>query len=101
MSIETKLQKIDEVKRHRGIAGRVHSVLAVALPGSSSFLEGRPEAAILPLALFFLGIVALFAWPGVVVVPRPGAYPSLAARIPGLLVVAAAVLLGRRHEAKG
>ena len=101
VSIETKLQKIDEVKRHRGIEGRVRAILRVALPGSDAFLEGRPEAAVLPLALFFVGVIAFFAWPGVVVVPRPGTYPSLAGRVPGLLLAAAAVLLGRRREAKG
>lgn len=101
VSIETKLQKLDEVKRHRGLAGRLRAGLGLFLPGAGAFLDGRPQAALLPLLLFFLGIATLVFWPGVIVIPRPGTTPSLAGSLPALVLVAGALLLGRRAEPEG
>lgn len=101
VSIETKLQKLDEVNRFRSGGERRHGALNWVLPGSRAFLEGWPQGAVAPLIVFFVGVLATVLWASVVVVPRPGTYPSVTGRIPGLVIVAAGVALGQRRSPQG
>jgi tetratricopeptide (TPR) repeat protein len=72
VSIETKMQKVEEVKRRRTLLGRGLVAMNVVLPGSTPFFEGRPWFAVLTLSLFFVGLFGAFGWTSVVASPRPG-----------------------------
>ncbi len=72
VSIETKMLKVEEVKRHRALLGRFRAAMNFVLPGTSPFFEGRPGYAVLTLTLFFLGLFTAFGWTSVVSSPRPG-----------------------------
>lgn len=72
VSIETKMQKVEEVKRRRVQLGRLRAVMNVLLPGTTPFFDGRPGFAVLTLTLFFLGLFTAFGWSSVVASPRPG-----------------------------
>ena len=100
VSIETKLQKVEEVKRRQGFEGRLRRVLNVLLPGGELFLEGRIGKAILILAPFFLGLIAAVLRQHLALSPRPGAGTLLAGTVLWGLVAASAwgagQLAGRR-----
>jgi tetratricopeptide (TPR) repeat protein len=72
VSIETKMLKVEEVKRRRELMGRLRGVMNFLLPGTTPFFDGRPAFAVLTLALFFLGLFTAFGWTSVVASPRPG-----------------------------
>jgi Tetratricopeptide repeat len=72
VSIETKMLKVEEVKRRQLQLGRLRVVMNVLLPGTTPFFDGRPGFAVLTLTLFFLGLFTAFGWSSVVASPRPG-----------------------------
>jgi hypothetical protein len=72
VSIETKMLKVEEVKRRRALLGRLRVVMNLVLPGTTPFFDGRPGFAVLTLTLFFLGLFTAFGWTSLVASPRPG-----------------------------
>ena len=72
VSIETKMLKVEEVKRRRELLSRLRSVLNFLLPGTTPFFDGRPGFAVLTLTLFFFGLFTAFGWTSLVASPRPG-----------------------------
>lgn len=77
VAIETKLQKLEDVKRRKNVEERVGVALNLLLPGSSAFLDSRTLVGMAAFFLFAAGVIGLLsrAWLGVV--PRPGPAPAL------------------------
>ncbi len=101
VSIETKLQKLEDVRRRKAVQNRLHSGLNLLLPGTSAFLESRVLVGLLALLLFSMGLVAIVLRQQFAVIPRPGLTTSL----PGLLfwgaVAAAGWTLGQTTARRG
>ena len=95
VAIETKLQKIDEVKRRKARERRLRRLANVFLPGSAAFLESRPAIAALALVLFFLGLYAAFGWDSFGVVPRPEVTSGVVRLLSCLLIALAGWLIGQ------
>lgn len=95
VAIETKLQKLEDVRRRKAVHGRLQSGLNLFLPGTFAFLESRVLVALLALLLFSMGLVGLVLGQHFAVIPRPGLSTSL----PGLVfwgtVAAAGWTLGQ------
>jgi tetratricopeptide (TPR) repeat protein len=100
VAIETKLQKLDEVKRKKRFSDRARLVANVVFPGSIAFLDSRVLTALLSLSLFFLGLVAAFGREAFGVVPRPFVTPSVVWTLPWLVVATAAWLYGQLSARK-
>jgi len=75
VSIETKMQKVDEVRKRRAFLGRARLALNLLLPGTTPFLSGHPGRAMLTLTLFFVGLLGAFWWGALIVDARPGVDP--------------------------
>ena len=75
VAIETKLQKLEDVKRRRTMEDRVRALLNFLLPGATAFLESRVILGTFALALFTLGLISLVSRHSLAVVPRPDAAP--------------------------
>ena len=71
VAIETKLQKLDDVRRRRSFDERMRGILNTLLPGAGAFLDARLPLAILSFGLFAFGLLAAFWGPRLVVLPRP------------------------------
>ena len=101
VSIETKLQKVEEVKRRQGAEGRLRRGLNVVFPGGELFLDGKVGRATALLLPFFLGIVAALLRQDLALSPRPGAGPLAAGTVLWLLVALAAWVAGQLAARKG
>lgn len=101
VSIETKLQKVEEVKRRQGFEGRLRRALNFVFPGGEIFLEGRIGKATAILALFLLGLLAATARQHLALSPRPGAGPLVAGTVLWGLLALAAWVAGQLTARKG
>lgn len=101
VSIETKLQKVEEVKRRQGFEGRLRRALNVVFPGGELFLEGRIGKAAAILAPFFLGLLAALLRDDLALSPRPGAGPLVAGTVLWALVALSAWVAGQLAARKG
>jgi tetratricopeptide (TPR) repeat protein len=95
VAIETKLQKLEDVKRRRTMEDRVRVGLNLVLPGAAAFLESRVITGTFALTIFALGLIALFSRHGLAVVPRPDAAPPTFLLIVWAAVALAGWLLGQ------
>jgi tetratricopeptide (TPR) repeat protein len=100
VAIETKLQKLEEVKRRKVLADRLKTLGNVLLPGTTAFLDSRVLTALLSLSLFFLGLIAMFGREAFGVVPRPFVTPSFVWTLPWAVVAIAAWLYGQLSARK-
>ncbi len=101
VAIETKLQKLEDVRRRKTVQDRIHSGLNVFLPGASAFLESRVLAALFALLLFTAGLVGLVLRQRFAVVPRPGLSPPLPGIVFWSLVGVAGWALGQTTARRG
>jgi hypothetical protein len=89
VAIETKLQKLDDVRKRRSFEDRTRLILNSLLPGSAAFLDSRLAAAAVAFGLFAAGALSLLLRDALAPLPRP----TLAAGTPGVsfsLIVALA-----------
>ena len=70
VAIETKLQKLDDVRRRKNLDERVRGILNTVFPGATAFLDSRLPLAALAFGLFAFGLLAAFWGPRVAVL-RP------------------------------
>ncbi|MBK9966531.1 MAG: hypothetical protein IPP07_17255 [Holophagales bacterium] len=101
VSIETKLQKVEEVKRRQGFEGRLRVALNVFLPGAELLYRGRAGRALAILTPFFLGLFAAFLRQDLAVSPRPGAGTLLVGTVLWALLAVAAWVVGQLTARKG
>ncbi len=101
VSIETKLQKVEEVRRRQGFEERLRGALNVVLPGGEFLFQGRAGAAVAILAPFFLGLFAAVLRQDLALSPRPGAGSLLAGTVFWALLALAAWVVGQITARKG
>lgn len=101
VSIETKLQKVEEVRRRQGIEGRLQGALSVILPGGEFLFQGRAGTAMAILAPFFLGLFAAVFRQDLALSPRPGAGSLLVGTVFWALLALAAWVVGQLTARKG
>lgn len=77
VAIETKLAKIEEVKRRKSLEDKGRVVINLLLPGAAPFLRSHVVAGAASIAVFSLGLVAAFFRDAVLVVPRPEVMTTL------------------------
>jgi tetratricopeptide (TPR) repeat protein len=77
VAIETKLQKLEDVKRRKSIEEKVGIGLNLLLPGSSAFLDSRPLVGMGAFFVFAAGVIGLLSRATLGVVPRPTPAPAL------------------------
>ncbi len=77
VAIETKLQKLEDVKRRKSVEEKVGVGLNLLLPGSSAFLDSRALVGIAVFFLFVAGVIGLFSRASLGVVPRLSPAPAL------------------------
>ena len=80
VAIETKLHKLEDVRRRKTFEERMRLVLNVVLPGSAAFLDSRLLPAVAAFGLFAFGLLAYFLRDALATLPRP----TLAAGMPGV-----------------
>ncbi len=101
VAIETKMQKLEDVRRRKSLRDRVQGGLNLVLPGTSAFLDSRVFAGLSALFLFATGLIGLLFRETFGVVPRPGLTPAL----PGLVVwgaiAASGWVLGQTSARRG
>jgi len=90
VAIETKLQKLDDVRRRRSLEERMQLVLNSLLPGSNAFLDSRPTAAAIAFGLFAFGLLAILLRDALATLPRP----TLTAGTPGVFFWMVVALAG-------
>jgi tetratricopeptide (TPR) repeat protein len=90
VAIETKLQKLEDVRRQRSFQVRMRLVLNTLLPGSGAFLDSRVFAAAVAFGLFAYSLLSLFLRDSLAALPRP----SLSAGTPALVFWLAVALAG-------
>jgi hypothetical protein len=90
VAIETKLQKLDDVRRRRSLEERMQLVLNSLLPGSNAFLHSRPTAAAIAFGLFAFGLLAILLRDALATLPRP----TLTAGTPGVFFWMVVALAG-------
>jgi hypothetical protein len=95
VAIETKLQKLKEVKRRKFWEEKSRIVLNVFLPGSAAFFASHVGIAVASLSLFTLGLLAAFERDSLAVVARPSGSPALVMTIIWLAVALAGWILGQ------
>jgi tetratricopeptide (TPR) repeat protein len=71
VAIETKLQKLEDVRRRKAFDERMRGLLNTLLPGAGAFLDSRIAAAAAAFGLFAFGLLAAFWGPHLAGVPRP------------------------------
>jgi hypothetical protein len=71
VAIETKLQKLEDVRRRRSFEERIHLLLNSLLPGSNAFLDSRLLAAAVAFGLFAFGLLAVLLPDALATLPRP------------------------------
>ena len=72
VAIETKLQKLEDVRARRTRDVRTRTVLGALFPGAGAFLDSRILLAAAAFAPFAFGLLAAFLGPRLAVLPRPG-----------------------------
>ncbi len=90
VAIETKLQKLDDVRRRRSFEERSQLILNSLLPGSTAFLDSRLASAVLAFGLFAFGLLAIFFGDALATLPRP----TLTAGTPGVFFWISVALAG-------
>ncbi len=96
VSIETKLQKVEEVKRRQTAGERLRFVANLFLPGASAFAEGRPVRGAAVLGTFLLCLFAALFRTDLASSPRPGAAPLLLGTALWGLLALGTWILGQR-----
>jgi tetratricopeptide (TPR) repeat protein len=71
VAIETKLQKLDDVRRRRTLEERLRLVLNGLLPGSAAFLDSRVVVAAVSFGLFAFGLLSFLLRDTLATLPRP------------------------------
>jgi hypothetical protein len=90
VAIETKLQKLDDVKRRRSFVERTRLVVNTLLPGASAFLDSRVVAAVVAFGLFAFGVLSAVLRDSLATLPRP----TVAAGVPAVAFWLAVALGG-------
>ncbi|MFI5180705.1 MAG: tetratricopeptide repeat protein [Thermoanaerobaculia bacterium] len=101
VAIETKLQKLEDVRRRKALQARLHTGLNFVLPGTSAFLESRVLAGLLALLLFTAGLVGIVLRHRFAVIPRPGLMPALPGLVLWGIVAAVGWTLGQTTARRG
>jgi tetratricopeptide (TPR) repeat protein len=101
VSIETKLQKVEEVRRRQGVEGRIRRALSLLFPGAEYFFQGNVWKAAALLAPFCFGLLAAFLRNHLALSPRPGAGPLVAGTVSWILLALGAWLAGQLAARKG
>ncbi len=101
VSIETKMQKLEDVRRQKTREERIRWGLNLVIPGSTAFLEFQVFAGLTAIFLFAAGLLGLFARPHLGVVPRPGLTPEMPALLAWGAVAAIGWALGQATARKG
>ena len=101
VSIETKLQKVEEVRRRQGFEGRLRGALNLIFPGGEFLFRGRAGTATAILAPFFLGLFAAVLRQDLALSPRPGAGTLLAGTVFWACLALAAWVVGQLTARKG
>jgi tetratricopeptide (TPR) repeat protein len=76
VAIETKLQKVEEVRQKKSADERLRFLLNLLIPGAAAFRDARPFKSILILAVFLLGLLGALAPGALGTTPRPGDTPG-------------------------
>jgi hypothetical protein len=101
VAIETKMQKLEDVRRRKMVQDRVYAGLNLLVPGTSAFLDSRVLTGLSAIFLFAAGLLGLLVRESFGVVPRPGLTPQL----PGLLfwgaVAASGWVVGQTTARRG
>ena len=71
VAIETKLHKLEDVRRRRTFEERMRLVLNSVLPGSAAFLDSRLLPAVAAFGLFAFGLLSVFLRDALATLPRP------------------------------
>ncbi|MCC6128303.1 MAG: tetratricopeptide repeat protein [Acidobacteria bacterium] len=95
VSIETKMQKADDVRHRLQRRERFHLLLNILLPGSAAFLHDRPVWAAISLGLFVSGVVAIVGWGHWIVSLRPGLTPSISTYVLPAIMAATGFVMGQ------
>jgi hypothetical protein len=90
VAIETKLQKLEDVRRQRSFLVRMRLVLNTFLPGSAAFLDSRVFTAAIAFGLFAFGVLSILLRDSLAALPRP----SLSTGTPALLFWLVVALTG-------
>jgi tetratricopeptide (TPR) repeat protein len=101
VSIETKLKKVEEVRRRQGVDGRLRRALNVVFPGGELFLDGKVVKAAALLGLFALGVLAATLRQDLALSPRPGAGSLLAGTVLWALLALGSWVAGQVWARKG
>jgi tetratricopeptide (TPR) repeat protein len=94
VAIETKLQKLDDVRRRRTLEERLRLVLNGLLPGSAAFLDSRVVVAAVSFGLFAFGLLSLLLRDTLATLPRPSLTAGTASILFWLIVAVAGWILG-------
>lgn len=71
VAIETKLQKLEDVRARKAFDVRVRTILNTLFPGAGAFLDSRVLRAAAAFGPFAFGLLAALWGPRVAVLPRP------------------------------
>jgi tetratricopeptide (TPR) repeat protein len=94
VAIETKLQKLDDVRRRRTLEERLRLVLNGLLPGSAAFLDSRVVVAAVSFGLFAFGLSSFLLRDGLATLPRPTLTAGTASVFFWLIVALAGWIFG-------
>jgi tetratricopeptide (TPR) repeat protein len=94
VAIETKLQKLEDVRARRTLDVRVRAVLGAVFPGAGAFLDSRILLAAAAFGPFAFGLLAAFLGPRLAALPRPTLASGAAALVFWCAVAAAGWCVG-------
>ncbi|MDL2719230.1 MAG: hypothetical protein PT977_15920, partial [Acidobacteriota bacterium] len=80
VAIETKLHKLEDVRRRRTFEERMRLILNSLLPGSAAFLDSRLLPAVAAFGLFAFGLISFLLRDALATLPRP----TITAGTPGV-----------------
>jgi tetratricopeptide (TPR) repeat protein len=101
VAIETKMQKLEDVRRQKTREERIRWGLNLVVPGASAFLESQVFAGLAAIFLFAAGLLGLLARPFLGVVPRPGLTPALPTLVAWGAVAVFGWILGQTTARRG
>ena len=101
VAIETKMQKLDDVRRRKTLEERIRTALNVFIPGASAFLDSRVAVGLLAMFLFAAGLIGAFARFRFGIVARPGFTPALPATLLWGAVAISGWIVGQTTERRG